>query len=131
MITDKQIADALGQRLSTMSGCPPIVWENKAADPAVPYLRIENVRVNVLGQTLSEGAEHHRGFLSINVLCEIDKFDTAALAIAQSIKDRFPMGFRATAGDGQVTIMQPPTILQGYKDGELWRTPVRVPYEAV
>jgi hypothetical protein len=130
-MTEKEIADALGQRLAALIGVPFIVWDNKSANPTPPYLRAEIVRVSKTNPNVANGRPRFRGMMMVAVLTPLDEFTTPGLTIAQSICEQFAYGLRLAAGDGSVVISQEPEILTGYRDGQLWRTPVRVPYEAV
>lgn len=130
-MTEDDISDTLEAHLVAGVGLPPIVWPNKAAEHEAPYLIYEQVPTSTIDPTLTGFRARYRGYLMISVLSDRDAFRTPGLSIAQAVKARFPYASRLPAGDGHVVIVQVPEILQGYRDGDLWRTPVRVNYEAV
>jgi hypothetical protein len=125
------IANAIGQRLAAAPSLGTIVWENKDATPARPYLQFELVRVNRRNLTIESSAPVSRGFAVVTIVADVDKFATSATQIADSVAARFPFGLRLPiSGGGVVVIIQPPSILQGFRDGPDWRVPVRIEYEA-
>lgn len=124
------IETALGQRLATMPGAPPIVWPNKAADPARPYVVFDHVPVDAEDRTIAGGATEQLGYVVITVVAPIDRFATEAATLADQIAARFSFALRLTAGSGQVVITKPPAVLRPFRDGDDWRQPVRVDYRA-
>lgn len=129
-MTLNEIETALGQRLATMAACPPIVWPNRKADPARPYLSVQHVPVGRQNIALAGGAVRITGFVVVTVVTEIDGFTTEANTIAQAVIDRFPAGLRIPAGRGHVVIRQEPEPITPFRDGDDWRQPVRIPYGA-
>jgi hypothetical protein len=125
------IANAIGQHLAAAPSLGTIVFENKDATPTRPYLQFEIVRVNRRDPTINATAPISRGFAQVTIVAEVDKFSTIATGIADNVAARFPMGLRINvSGGGVVVIIQPPSILQGFRDGPDWRVPVRIEYEA-
>ena len=127
---EADIANILGQRLSAPAVIGAVIWENQEVQPVPPYLVLEVVRTDTTDDTLGGGAAVHSGFMQISVVCETNKFSTAALNIADDVADRFPYGLRLPVGSGEILITKPPSIKQGYPDGIHWRVPVRVDYQA-
>lgn len=125
-MTEAEITEAIGARLLATAGIPTVVWENKAADPALPYVRAEIVFVGASDRTVAGGAEVKTGFLMASVIGPQDEFTTPGLALARAIADQFPYGLRL---DG-VLIYTPSEVLRGYRDDPHWRTPVRVSFRA-
>lgn len=129
-MNEADIANALGQRLAASPSLGTIVFENKDATPARPYLQFEVVRINRTDPTINATAPVSRGFALVTVVGEVDRFATAATQIADDVVARFPMGLRLNISGGVIVIMQPPSVLQGFRDGPDWRVPVRIEYEA-
>lgn len=128
-MTEAEIVAAIGNRL--VAGMDlPVVWQNKADDPALPYLICDVVPVSRPDPTMRGTARRLVGFAMISVVAERDTFATVALNHADAIAALFPMALRIAAGVGQVMIPRQPEVLRGYDDGVHWRVPVRVPYEA-
>lgn len=129
-MNEVDIANALGQRLAASPSLGTIVWENKDASPARPYLNFEIVRVARRGQALASDVPISRGYVMVTVVADVDEFATSATQLADSVAARFEYGLRLSITGGTVVIISPPTILQGFRDGPDWRVPVRIDYEA-
>lgn len=130
-MNEASIANALGQRLAAAPSLGTIVFENKDATPARPYLQFEVVRVNRRDETIDGTAPISLGFVLVTIVSDVDKFATGATQIADSVAARFPKGLRLNvSGGGVIVIIQPPSVLQGFRDGPDWRVPVRIEYEA-
>lgn len=124
------IQAALGQRLAATSGIPEIVWGNKDADPALPYVAADFVPVTRTDDTLAGTMPVETGYLMASVVSVQNEFATPALVIAQAIADQFPQGLRLSITGATVVIIKPAFIARGYPDGPNWRTPVRIDYRA-
>jgi hypothetical protein len=130
-MNEADIANALGQRLAAAPSLGTIVFENKDATPAKPYLQLEIVRVNRRDATIVGTDPISLGFAQVTIVAEVDKFSTSAVRLADDVAARFPMGLRLNvSGGGVIVIIQPPSVLQGFRDGPDWRVPVRIEYEA-
>lgn len=130
-MNEASIANALGQRLAAAPSLGTIVFENKDATPARPYLQFEVVRVNRRDETINGTSPISLGFVLVTIVSDVDKFATGATQIADSVAARFSKGLRLNvSGGGVIVIIQPPSVLQGFRDGPDWRVPVRIEYEA-
>jgi hypothetical protein len=130
-MNEADIANALGQRLAAAPSLGTIVFENKDATPARPYLQFEVVRVNRRDPTINSTAPISRGFALVTIVADVDRFATSATKLADDVSARFPMGLRLNvSGGGVIVIIQPPSVLQGFRDASDWRVPVRIEYEA-
>lgn len=127
-MTDADVQAAIGQALAAVSVLPAIVWPNKDATPALPYLVFDPVPVGRISRTLAGASETASGYVLVTVVSKQNEFATIAQAIAQTIVNAFPRGLRITTTGGKVLINQPTRIMQAYDDGTHWRTPVRVEY---
>ena len=132
MISEADISQALGQRLATMAGAPPIAWENKdlPIGTAYPYLVVQVVRVSRTDPAIAGGLGRARGYMTVTVVDEVDKWATDSERLADDISDRFAYPLTLDVTGGKITIMQPPLIQQGFRDGPRWRLPVRIDYQA-
>lgn len=127
-MTPSAILQAIGQRLQGMANCPPIVWPNKAAAPAKPYLVVQMVPGTATDPTLAGGGGIiESGQCVVTVVAELNTFSTGAEAVAANIRARFPKGLRPTAG---LTITDAPRILAGYTDDTSYRVAVSIPWQA-
>ena len=128
-MTEADIANAMGQRLITPA-IGAVVWENKDAEPAKPYLVFEIIPTETTDPTLAGGSARHVGYVQVSVVADTDQFNAPALALAGTVASRYPYGLRLPAGTGQITITKPPHVQRGYPDGINWRVPVRIDYQA-
>jgi len=129
-MTEEDIQNALGQRLVDAMPLYEVVFENRDSVPARPYIAAEVVRVRTFDDTLAGGFKHSVGFFQATVVIEAGLFASPALHIADHIAEAFPYGTRITIPGGVITVMQPPAIQQGIRDGMDYRVPVRIDYEA-
>jgi hypothetical protein len=127
-MTLDEIETALGQRLATMTACPPIAWPNKDVNPARPFLFVQHVPTPRAARQLQGSGYIGGGALMVTIVTARDKFATQANTIAQSVIDRFPQGLRLSAGNGTVLIHKPAEPMPAFQDGPDWRQPVRIAY---
>lgn len=128
MATLNQIETAFGQRLSTPA-IAPVVWPNKAAAPAKPYITVAHYPVSRDSAAISgNGGRIDRGYFLLTVVAESNGFTTTANGKADEIAARFPMGLKLAVGTRFLRISRPPQFAQGYPDAADWRQPVRVDY---
>jgi len=128
-VTFNDIETAVGQRLQSMPGCPPIAWPNQDYNPNGTYIEFRhspNQRIDpVLG---GGGAPYQTGIFLLTVVVRAGGFATAANTLAQQIADRFPKALRLPAGGGNVVISAAASLATPFQDGAYWRQPVRVFY---
>jgi hypothetical protein len=145
VISNADIANALGQQLTTLYPELAIGWPNRDVPSGTPhpYLIFDLVPVSRTEGTIKGGHAISRGFAQVTVMSEIGLFTSASMVkgksgnqvqsagvIADSVAALFPFGLRMDVTGGKVLINQPPEVQQGYPDGPHWRIPVRIPYEA-
>lgn len=122
------IEEAFGRHLSSPT-IAPIVWPNKAAEPAKPYLAVQHVPVARDSRAIAgNGGMVERGYFTITVVAASNTFTTAANGKADEVAARFPMGLKLACGPRFLRIARPPQMLTGYPDEADWRQPVRVDY---
>lgn len=129
-MTEEQIEAVLGQRLRSMPGVLPILWENQTADLPLPYLTAQLVPVARTDATVAGGGVTSRGFWFITVVSPLDGFATAARLQCSAIIARYPFGLRLPGSGGVVLIAKPADAQAGLSDGAHWRSSVRVDYQA-
>jgi len=131
MISEGDIADALGQHLESMTDVFPIVWENRDAEiPKPPYLVVEMVRLPPTDPTLNGEGTIHRGFMQVSVVGKLHEWARPNERQADLIAARFRKSRKLAVSGGKITINRPPFVGQGYRDGPKWRLPVQIHYEA-
>lgn len=131
MIRESDISIALGAHLGDMFPLPPIAWPNHRITPAMPYLFPQVVRGSRTDPSVAGDFAISNGQYLVTVVSELDEFTVAAEKLADDVAEHFPMGLRLAVTGGEITIMQPPEILQGFPDAVSWRIPVRITYRAL
>jgi hypothetical protein len=129
-MSETHISDAICGRITDQLPGYTVIWENRDSIPARPYIALEVVRLAPRDRTVSATKTEFAGFLQASVVAELDQFANPSLEMAEEIAGLFPTGQSIPAGDVTITIMKPPHIQQGYRDGPDWRTPVKIDYEA-
>jgi hypothetical protein len=129
-MTFNEIEQAIGQRLSTMSGVPAIAWPNQDFKPPASgtYIEFRHVPGERIDDTTSGGYPYQTGIALLTVVTKAGGFNTAANTLAQSIANRFPKALRLAAGGGFVLLNAPAALGTPFQDGAYWRQPVRVFY---
>lgn len=128
-MTDTEIEAALQARLATLEGVE-LVYENRIAGPARPFIAVEHVPTDISNPALSGATDISRGYMALTIVTNENQFVTEVRAIAEQIKVLFPYGLKIAAGDGVVTIKRPVQRMKGYPQGSEYRMPVRVFYAA-
>lgn len=131
MIRESNISIALGERLQTMFPEPRIAWPNQKTTLDMPYLFVQVVRVSRTDPTVEATFPISNGQFVVTVVSELDEFSVDAEGLADDVAEMFPMGLRLPVTGGEITIMQPPEVLQGFPDAVSWRVPVRITYRAM
>lgn len=130
MIAERDIANAMMQRLAT-AAIAPVYYENQDATPtARPFLFAEYVPTGHADPTIAGGAGQVTGFMSVTVVIAEGTFATAAIGLADQIDALFPKGLRLAVASGSVVISGKARRMKGYQDGSDYRLQVRVPFRA-
>lgn len=130
MLSEAEISDALTKRLSDTPFLSNVAWENKSFPVTRPYIDVQIVRVSTTDDTGDGVGSRHRGYMQATVVGELNKWARPNEVEAERIAARFPKALRLSITGGQVKIIRPAAIGQGYRDGADWRLPVRIDYEA-
>lgn len=130
MISEADISQALTEYLKEIPDLLPAAWENKDFTGKLPYLVVEIVRVSRTDRTLKGGKVSSRGYMQVSVVRKLNEWATEAERLADTISDHFKYPQSLAVTGGKITIIKPPFIEQGYRDGSKWRLPVRIDYLA-
>ena len=100
---------ALGTRLSTMVGAPPIAWEgmNYEPDEATQYIRPTNVFGDSRQLTLGDadnGKDEMIGIYILDIFSPSGRGSKVSLQMADKIADRFRRGTMLTSNGVEVEI---------------------------
>lgn len=106
-----------------------VEFTNKPAGD-LPYQRLFLFPTDPNNDTVGEGMYWEEGFFQV-LLCYAQGTGTGAVtARAQMIQDRFFRGRGLPVGSLTVVVTATPTIANGYRDGDRYCVPVRIPYHA-
>lgn len=108
----------------------PIAWPNVASPGTKPYIRFEFVKIGRRDETLAGEQTISRGRVIATVVGELGKSTVPSTQKADEIAALFPMGRRIPAGSGEIVIIKPADIREGFVQDAEWRTPVIIDYEA-
>lgn len=112
------------------AGTWKVAIPNVSFDGAKPYLRFEIVRVSSRDDTLEGQATINKGRIVATVVTEQGKKSKDGNMKADEIAAHYPMGRRIPIIDGEIVIIAPPNIQEGFPQDADWRTPVIIDYEA-
>ena len=125
--------NALDVRLSSLSGSPPVAWENADYAPidGTPYIRPSNLpssaeAVGMANADSTRGA----GFYQVDVFAPARSGPAAALGLADSIAAHFSRGLRLIDGDTTV-IVGVPTHDAARPSGAWHMVSVLIPYDTL
>ena len=126
-----EISDGLSRHLfENITGGLTVVLENSDKIPDRPYLFCEITPVSSTDETLDGTGATDDGFFVVTVVSESGQFLNPGLEIAKEVRALFTYGRRFPLTKAEMTIMKPPDIEKGFRDGFDWRIPVRVTYQA-
>lgn len=108
-----------------------VVLPNVSFSEPPPYLVFDLVPTGRTDDTIDGIGALSEGYVQITVVTTKGAGTREASVKAQEVADHFPYGLRLPIdGGGEITIMQPATILGGFPFEANWHRPVRVPFEA-
>lgn len=145
MISETEIEEALGTRLTALNPLPLIGWENRppqgtngivydvVPESLKPYLLVEVAPFNRGNPLLKGGATGtmSEGYLQVMAVAQVDTWGTAGKALIDRVLALFPAGWKSpltTTGTVEATgIVRP---VPSYNDGANWRVGTRIYYKA-
>jgi len=126
------IGAALEAALDAIS--PPIDtdWENGQAFEPINGTPYQAVSVLFARPDNAEiGPQYvQRGFMQVTLMYPLNAGSGAAVARADLLRSTFRRGLSLTSGGVIVTIEKTPEIMPGFRDGDRYAVPVRVPFFA-
>lgn len=120
----------LAADFSVAAGGWQVAYPNVSFSGTKPYLRFEIVRVSNRDETLAGEMPISKGRVIATVVTEIGTKSKAANQKADEIAALYPMGRRLAVTGGEIVIIAPPNIQEGFPQDADWRTPVIIDYEA-
>ena len=125
------IRAALETALNAMSPALATAWENRPYTPeaGTPYQRVNVLFARPVNSEISRAFEQD-GFMQVTLLYPPDAGPGDAAARADLLTTTFYRGRSLTSGGVTVTILYTPETLPGFRDGDRYAVPVRVPFHA-
>ncbi|MDP9590577.1 UNVERIFIED_ORG: hypothetical protein J2W19_003141 [Shinella zoogloeoides] len=108
----------------------PIAYPNLSYTGDKPYVAVQFVRIGRRDDTLAGEQTISRGQMIATVVVAVNTSTKIANQKADQIAALFPMGRRIAVADGEIVIMKPADIREGYPQDADWRTPVIIDFEA-
>lgn len=108
----------------------PIAYPNLNHDGKKPYIAVQFVRVGRRDDTLDGEQTISRGQMIATVVVAVGGSTRTANQKADQIANLFPKGRRLTVAGGEIVIMKPADIREGFPQDADWRTPVIIDFEA-
>ncbi|MCL6653484.1 hypothetical protein A6R70_14420 [Agrobacterium rubi] len=120
----------LAADFSVAAGTWAVAYPNLSFSASKPYLRFEIVRVSNRDETLAGEMPISKGRIVATIVTEIGTKSKSANTKADEIAAHYPMGRRLPVAGGEIVIIAPPNIQEGFPQDADWRTPVIIDYEA-
>lgn len=129
-IPETAIEIALRNEIDSGGFTWPIAWPNHTVSNNKPYILFEIVRVGRRDDTLAGEMTISRGQIIGTPVTKVGVASDIGNQKADEIAALFPMGRRITVNGGEILIIKPPDIREGFRQDAEWRTPVIIDYEA-
>ena len=124
-----EIREVFEAQLELSEGLPALIWPNTNA-PAGLKTKVELTFVGSRRRMAGLNLREHTGSLTAIVCFPLGQGEDPAVAVAETLADAFPAGFRGAAGGTQLEVTETPTVQDGYPTDTNWRVPVTIPYRA-
>lgn len=127
---DTKISMAVREKVATVTELP-IAWPREDFEPTGPYLMVGEVKGEPERLTIG-GRHRHPYSLMMQMMVPIkDKgtslvTDEAAALIAAQFQTDERLEFQGMS----VRVTQRPHVMEGFREGAWWQTPIRVRFEA-
>lgn len=108
----------------------PVAYPNINFSGQKPYIAVQFVRVGRRDDTLSGEQTISRGQMIASVVVAVGGSTKTANQKADQIAALFPMGRRIAVTGGEIVIIKPADIREGFPQDADWRTPILIDYEA-
>jgi len=108
----------------------PVAYPNINFSGQKPYISVQFVRVGRRDDTLAGEQTISRGKMIATVVVAVGTSTRVANEKADQIANLFPMGRRFSVAGGEIVVMKPADIREGFPQDADWRTPVIVDFEA-
>ncbi|MCC0013872.1 MAG: hypothetical protein H6881_08340 [Rhodobiaceae bacterium] len=130
MPTETNIEVRLKKELKDAALGWSIAWPNQPYSGSKPYLVAQIVRIDRRDDTHDGTLTISQGRMIVTVVSEKGKSTRTSNTMADQVAAVFPHGKRMTVTGGEIVIMKPPLIQDGFPQDADWRTPVIIDYQA-
>jgi hypothetical protein len=130
MIAEADIENALKARVATIVFGRPIAWPNQEFTASPPFATVQIVRVERTDRTMNGDETISRGRIIVTLVDRLGTSTKTANTLADTVAAAFPVALRIPVTGGQIVIMKPTDIREGFRDGSEWRTPIIIDYQA-
>lgn len=126
--TETEIWLAIKPRVQDAAGTLAIAWpaEDFAPVPGVPFLQVTNVINRPARLSIQRGAHDRTGTLALVLVYPLGQAVEVSLECAGQIAAHFPEDLKLRYGETCVRIETAPHVLDGFRDGAWWRTPINI-----
>lgn len=131
-MSDAAIRVALETRLDALAPALATAWENLPFKPvrSTPYQRVHIMRAEPESLSSSGRTRRLGGLLQVMLLYPLNSGPGNAEARAELLRQHFPAALTMVSGGVSVLVEKEPYVMSGFRDGDRWAVPVRVPYFA-
>ncbi len=132
-MSNKAISTALSTHLKTMTGLPPVAWENAAFTPTngTLYLRENTLFAGDIPIGLGFGDTVQKvGIYQVTVCSPLNAGKFAALDMADKVATHFARGTKLTK-DSTIVIIGVTSIAPAMIDGNWFIVPVSINYQSM
>jgi translation initiation factor 1 (eIF-1/SUI1) len=118
-----------GVPIIASSDFPRVVWDNRKALPAKPYIVVSVRTTSIRDRTLTQTSQEWQGALSVTIVTGLDEFQTVGYTMASALADLFPAGSRIPLNPRENIMVagHPAPKGNGYPDGGDWRLVMEIP----
>lgn len=132
MVSEADVRVALSARLASLVMSPvlPVYSENNEIDEGgSAWLETQLFRSS--NDPFGLGGEHrHSGFFQIALVRPQGAGAPTSDRVADLVAAHFPKDLKLVSGSTTIRVTATPTVAGGYQDGNKWRVPISVYYEA-
>lgn len=121
---------ALRSRIATLSLSPalPIAWPASTYAPTsgTAFLAVDHVTFAPERVLIGKGEHERTGMLSLSHVAPLGQDAAVYVETAGKIAAHFPEDLQMKYGDVCVRVVSKPHVMDGYRDGAWFRTPINI-----
>ena len=123
---------AIKPRVELAAGTLPIAWPAADFSPVAgqPFLAVQNIINQPARLSVGPGAHDRSGTLALVLVYPLGQAFEVSQERAGQIAAFFPEDLRLRYGEACVRIETRPHVVEGFRDGAWWRTPINIFWRA-